>query len=496
MSSENVYAVIDLGTCEIRGLAACKLPSGEVSPIAYETVPSEGCVRHGAVYNIDEAATKIRAIVDKLNEQLEDNYFIEKLYVGVNAQSLRSEEEIIECSLNAAGEEITDSHIQSIFHKIETLDYTRRKIVYAAMPYYRVDGKFEEFPRSIVAHKLEAHVTLLTIKDWIYNNICTVVENRLGLKLAGILPNPLCEAHIALSESQKRLGCVYVNIGAGCTSVCVFADGQLKRLRVIPMGGDNVTKDLEFLRFTTEEAEKMKINYVSASTYMDRDKSIVGTDFDGVTERTIKVLDLNRVAAGRMKEIIANVAEVVDKSGVNKSIDIGYVFTGGGSKIKKLSDRIHEITKTYTFNTHYLRYLDNNNALSDVPELFTAYALAYAASENCQGIKVSSIEDLFAEPTKEVTPAIDKTEQPASLPAPEKGDLFSGLLQDDEPNEETYDEQEEYDFDDEELDDEKPGKKKEKEGRNGRTFLNKVNKWVQVTFNNANDDEEEGDELQ
>lgn len=396
MSQQEVFAVIDLGNSSIRGLIANKLPSGEVSPIAYEIVPSEGCIRHGAVYNIDGTASRIKKILEKLNERLEDNYLVRKLYVGIGSQSLRSQEEIIRCEIGENGEEVTAQHLEEIENAIAALSYPHRTVVDCMPPYFEIDGKIEALHRGIVCKELIVHVSLITVKSGIYNNIRTVVENRLGLKLAGVLATPLCEAHVSLSDDQRRLGSVYVNIGGGSTSVVIYRDGVFRRLRVLPFGGISVTKDLETLRLTREEAENIKINYASATTYADRDQTFETTTPDGFDSRTMRVVDVNRIVSARMREIIANVVEIVKNSGVSHNIGAGYVFAGGGAQTKRLDEMLRSEIRTFTFNTQISHYLDRNNVLGYEPEILSAVALAFSATENCVEAQTTSLSELIS----------------------------------------------------------------------------------------------------
>ncbi len=58
-----------------------------------------------------------------------------------------------------------------------------------------------------------------------------------------------------------------IDIGGGSTTVAVFEQGHLKETAVIPLGGENITKDVSIgLRTSTEEAERVKNNSDMHST--------------------------------------------------------------------------------------------------------------------------------------------------------------------------------------------------------------------------------------
>lgn len=507
MTPQIVYAIIDLGSSYIRGLVANKLETGEVSPIACESIPTEGCIRHGAVYNIDETAEKIRAILSLLNERLEENLVIKRLYVGLSALSLRSEEETISLELSDEGEEITKEHILQIEKKVRKIQYPRRVIIDYLPPYYEIDGRIEPFPRSIVCHQFTAHISLITVKDWIYNNVKTVIEDRLGLELVGVLPSPLYEANVMLSTSQRQLGSVFVNVGGGCSSVVIFHNGVFRRLRVLPFGGQNVTKDLENLNLTQEEAESIKKQYAGATTYADRDKTFEIPSFDGIGMRTMRVLDLNRYTSARMREITENIFEVVRIAGLDHHVNAGYLFTGGASKLKRFDELLRNYTRHFTFNTQIASILDHNNALVTVAGMETALALAYVAEENCIGAdaedlssliqrnEIKADESIRSTPLKEEksgSPRQGKTISPSPSKAKidseniqTNGDRFSNLLEEDEDLDwDDFDEED--DFDDKKQK-EKATKKNPSKRKLGRLF---TNLW-EAFKEEPNDDEDE-----
>ena len=412
MATNPIYVVIDLGTTAIRGMAATKLADGTVSPIAVAEQPAEEDVRHGAVYNIDRVAEKIGKIVNELNERLdEENLRVTSLYVGISTPSLRSEEETINAEMSSEGEEVTDKHLDYIHNKIDELSYDRRKIISLTQPYYEVNGSIEEAPKSSIASELIAHVSAITVKDRVCDNIKTVVEDRLGLKLEGILPTPIIEASISLSDTQKDLGSVFVDLGGTTTSVVIYLGGVFRRLRVLPFGGKNVTLDLTDLQLSEEDADAVKLHYAGATTNADREKTFVIRDIDGISERSIRVLDVNRYAAARMKEIIANVVATVNHSGVLNRIEGGYVWTGGGIALARTEELLRSEVRNFSTYTQLLQYVDKDNAFSYEKDYHSALALAWAAENNCTGALRHTVEGLLAtEPESRNVNSVQKSE--------------------------------------------------------------------------------------
>lgn len=77
---------------------------------------------------------------------------------------------------------------------------------------------------------------------------------------------PLALAESVLTETEKRSGCMLVDIGADTTTVSVYFKNILRHIAVIPIGGNNITKDIASLQMEESAAEEMKIKYGSAYT--------------------------------------------------------------------------------------------------------------------------------------------------------------------------------------------------------------------------------------
>jgi hypothetical protein len=57
-----------------------------------------------------------------------------------------------------------------------------------------------------------------------------------------------------LNDAQKNSGCVLVDIGADTTTVSIYKSKLLRFLSVIPLGSDNITKDIMSLQMEHSDA--------------------------------------------------------------------------------------------------------------------------------------------------------------------------------------------------------------------------------------------------
>src|SRR5690625_2107928 len=103
--------------------------------------------------------------------------------------------------------------------------------------------------------------TIITTSKTVLHNILKCVE-KANLNIIDVVLQPLASGTIALSKDERALGVALIDIGGGCTTVSVFDDNFLVASSLVPLGGENITKNLSIgLRTSTEDAEEIKVNY-------------------------------------------------------------------------------------------------------------------------------------------------------------------------------------------------------------------------------------------
>ncbi len=107
--------------------------------------------------------------------------------------------------------------------------------------------------------RLEAKVHIVTGAQSAAENIIKCVR-RCGLEVEQLLLNPLAASQSVLTDDERELGVVLVDIGAGTTDVAIFTGGAIGHTAVIPIAGDLITSDIAMaLRTPTKDAEDIKV---------------------------------------------------------------------------------------------------------------------------------------------------------------------------------------------------------------------------------------------
>ena len=328
MPKEFIVA-IELGSSKMTGIAGKKNLDGSISVLAVVREDSTSCIRKGVVYNIDKTVLCITNIIKKLETTLKTK--IVKVYVGVGGQSIRSVKNVIVKDL-PAGTIVTQEIINELMDANRSMTYPDLEILDAAIQEYKVDSQYQIDPVGIQCTRIEGNFLNILQRKSFYRSLNKCFDNA-GISIAEMYLAPLALADSILTEAERRSGCVLVDLGADTTTVSVFNKNILRHLAVIPLGGNNITKDIATVQMEEHEAEAIKLKYGSAYTDANEIDDTLRYPID--QERQIESRKLVEIIEGRVDEIIENVWYQVPQEFADKLLG-GIILTGGGSNMKNI----------------------------------------------------------------------------------------------------------------------------------------------------------------
>ena len=426
MAKEFIVA-IELGSSKITGIAGKKNSDGSISILAVVKEDSTSCIRKGVVFNIDKTVLCLTNIIKKLETTLKTN--IARVYVGVGGQSIRSVKNVIIKDLPAETV-VTQDMINELMDANRSMTYAEQEILDAATQEYKVDALYQLDPVGIPCSRLEGNFLNILWRKTFYKNLNQCL-NKAGVEIAELYLAPLALADAVLTETEKRTGCALIDLGADTTTVLVYYKNILRHLAVIPLGGENITKDITSLLMEDSQAEQMKLKYASA--YTDNSDIDDNKKYPIDQDRKVDSRKFIEIVESRLQEIIENVFYQIPNEYADKLIG-GIILTGGGSNMPN-------IEKAFTNQgpTEKIRIAKfvNQNINSNLPEITahtgtmnTILGLLVKGDINCAGEEITA--DLFqSNEPKHVTP----TPAPTKEPRPYTETSGTGIVQTEEEKE-------------------------------------------------------------
>jgi cell division protein FtsA len=418
MVSKDFIVAIEMGSSKMTGIAGKKNLDGSIQVLACVKEDSSQCIRKGVVYNIDKTAQCLTNIVNRLEKQLKTS--ITQVYVGVGGQSIRSMRNLIAKDLPSETQ-VTQDMVIELMDANRNMKYADQEILDAAVQEYKVDSQLQLDPVGIQCTHIEGNFLNILQRKTFYKNLNKCFETA-NVSVAEMYLAPLALADSVLTEAERRSGCVLVDLGADTTTVSVYSKNILRHLAVIPLGSNNITKDIASLQMEEQDAERMKLKYATA--YTDNNDIDNNMKYSIDQDRQVEVRKFIEIVEGRLEEIIANVWCQVPEEYSDKLLG-GIILTGGGSNMKDIEkafrnythiDKIRIakfVTQTITSNIADINAHDG--------KMNTVLGLLAKGDINCAGGDIDPNGDLFATPkptpaeTLEQRRARQATETPAGV---------------------------------------------------------------------------------
>jgi cell division protein FtsA len=327
---------------------------------------------------------------------------ITQVYVGVGGQSIRSIRNVISKDMDIETP-ISQDMVIELMDANRNMKYPDQEILDAAVQEYKVDSQYQLDPVGIPCSHIEGNFLNILQRKTFYKNLNNCFEAA-NISVAEMYLAPLALADSVLTETERRSGCALVDMGADTTTVSVYSKNVLRHLAVIPLGSNNITKDIASLQMEEADAEKMKIKYASA--YTDNADIDNNLKYSIDQDRQIEARKFIEIVEGRLEEIIANVWCQVPEEYCDKLLG-GIILTGGGSNMRDIEKAFQNYTHIDKIRIAKFVTQTITSTLSDINahdgKLNTVLGLLAKGDINCAGDEFDPNGNLFATPKQQQT---------------------------------------------------------------------------------------------
>ena len=318
---------LDIGTSKVAAVVAELRPDGSYEVIGMGQSESKG-LKKGVVVNIEATVQSIQRALEEA--ELMADCKIAEVFTGIAGSNIRS--------FNSSGmvaikdKEVTQTDVARVIETAKAVNIpTDQQILHILTQEFIIDGQEDvREPIGMSGIRLEVKVHIVTGAVSAAQNIVKCVR-RCGLEVHDLILQPLASSLAVLTEDEKELGVVLVDIGGGTTDIAIFSEGAIRHTAVIPIAGDQITNDIAMaLRTPTPDAEDIKMQYGIAKQAIADPEDMI--EVPGVGDRGTRTLSRQALAAviePRIEELYSLVHQVVRESGYEELLSSGVVITGG-----------------------------------------------------------------------------------------------------------------------------------------------------------------------
>ena len=331
---------LDIGTTKIATIIGFQNHDGKIDILGYGKGDSTG-VQHGLIFNINKTVDGIN--VAKNTAINRSNYEFDSVYAGVAGRHINSMEfKHIITRRNGKEEVIRQEELDKMVEDLENISVPPGEKIITVIPQRFVIDSIRETiePVGELGELIMGYFQIITGNDFEIKKIIRCI-NDCDLLVNDIILEPIASALACLTQEEKKQGVVLVDIGGGTTDVIIYADGNPVFTKVIPIGGNVITKDIANVCQIPEDlAEKLKCGYGTCIVEKsNKNNFITIPQFLEGAPKQISEPFLAEIIYSRVQmDILTQIQKAITESGYDKRIRAGIVLTGGGSSLKHLKE--------------------------------------------------------------------------------------------------------------------------------------------------------------
>ena len=347
MADGKIIVGIDVGTSKIVTVIAKVHEEGTINILGVSESRSSG-IKKGQIVDIDDAVSAINVSLEAAERMA--GYSASHVIASIGGSHIESQNSRGVVAVSSPEGEITSSDLTRVIDAARAVSFpSSREILHVLPRNYTVDGQEGiKDPIGMTGVRLEVDTHIISANATSIKNMEKALT-QVGVDVDAFVFSGYASSLSVLSETEKELGVVLVDIGAGTTDISVYIEGSVAHSSVLPIGARHITNDLAIgLRISLESAEKIKL-------FLSRPKRQVLTE-DVEERRSSDEIDLSSlqlpeemrkvsqktlvegIIRPRLNEIFTMVGLELKKSGWAGQTPSGVVITGGGAKTVGIVD--------------------------------------------------------------------------------------------------------------------------------------------------------------
>lgn len=341
MADNRIIVGIDIGTAKIVTLIA-KVDEENVLNILGVSESASSGIKKGQIVAIEEAVRAINTSLEAAERMA--GYSANRVVASIGGSHIESQNSRGVVAVAQPEGEISANDLTRVIDAAKAVSFpTSREIIHVLPRSYTVDGQEGiKAPVGMTGVRLEVETHLISAGTTSLRNLEKALS-EVGVDVSGVVFSGYASSLAVLSETEKELGVVLVDIGAGTTDISIWVDGAVAHSSVLPIGARHITNDLAIgLRISLESAEKIKLFLSSPhkrkplseeeerrpSDELDLSQLNLPEELKKVSNKTL----VEGIIRPRLNEIFTMVGLELKKSGWGGQTPAGVVVTGGGAR--------------------------------------------------------------------------------------------------------------------------------------------------------------------
>ncbi|MER2600209.1 MAG: cell division protein FtsA [Caldilineales bacterium] len=339
----DTLCAIDVGTTKVTALIAEVADENRLEIIGYGRAPSDGMAK-GVVVNVAAATAAIGQAVEEA-EQAADRS-IGRAFVGIAGSHIQAQPSKGAVPIGRT-RLVTAEDVMRVKEAARAVPLPHnREIIHVVPRSFAVDEQ-EDLLEPIGMHgfRLSVDAQVISGATGAVRNLLRCVQTH-GIEIEELVLEPLASGEAVLTEAERDMGVVVVDMGGGTTDLALFMKGSLWHTAVIDLGGQHLTHDLAVgLGAPFEAAEQVKVRHGSAlAERVPPDQEVAVAVFGENNTHTVSRRLVAEILEARCEEMIDLTLRELKRSGYDGMVPAGLVLTGGTAQLPGLRELARQRT--------------------------------------------------------------------------------------------------------------------------------------------------------
>lgn len=346
--NEGLIVGLDIGTTKTCAVIGERNEKGILEITGVGISPSTG-LRKGVVVNIEAALRSVIAAIEAA--EMMSGREVHNCWTGIGGNhidGINSRGVVAVTGKNRQNREISREDIARVLEAARAVVIPMDRRVLEVIPQdYIVDNQKDiANPLNIMGVRLEAEVHIITCAVTSAENLIKSV-NRAGFRVNDLILQSLAAGRSVLTDEEKAMGVVLIDLGGGTTDVLVYSRGAPYSNITIPAGGVQVTNDISIIKnISLENAEQIKLEAGCCwEELLEEDDDIIVPGVGGRPPLPIPRSQIQAIIRPRVEEIFKMVKEELDKLVFSRPLGGGVVLCGGGAQLLGIVELANHVFK-------------------------------------------------------------------------------------------------------------------------------------------------------
>lgn len=356
MSHGQIITAIDLGTDKCVTLIAVFDPELKQLRVVGSAAVSSRGIRKSTIVDLEQVLETITESLDAAERMA--GFEVKSAFISVSGAHIQSQNSKGVVAVASPTQEITAEDVSRVIEAARAISLPAdREIIHIVPRHFTVDSQEGvRDPVGMTGIRLESEAHIITGMTTALKNLDKCMRD-VGLTIDGFVFSGLAASEVTITETEKELGVVVADVGAGSTNLCAFVEGALAYSAAIPIGARHITQDIALgCRVSLDTAEKIKVALSqeqddlispnpgeSKEELQRRRKRADQLDVSklGISEK-VEILSKRAIIDGimvpRMKEIMSLINQQLASQHLLPLVPAGIVLCGGGADTVGLTE--------------------------------------------------------------------------------------------------------------------------------------------------------------